>query len=364
MPFFIASLSNTGQFVCVIDHKKYNCPLIEHVFTLNCLKRNGANGAMSKYNRKLDQAARAAWMYYVAGETQHDIADKLGVSRQVAQRLVALATEQGLVNVTISHPVADCMTLAEQLKGRFALSVCQVVPSDGVDNMAIQSMIAIAGAEVMAQTLRQTMPLIIAVGSGRTLQATIKELPEFDRPQHSCVSLIGAIANDGSCTRYDVPLRMAEKTQGRYFILPAPLYADSADDRALWCNHRIYRTVTEKAEQADVTFIGIGHIAMGCPLNVDGFITEQQVLTLKQHHVVGEMLGHFIGEDGERVSSDLDACLTSVAITPRTARNIIAFSGGEEKHRAIAAALQGRWINGLVTDEATARAVLAWSSSA
>ncbi|MCU5775599.1 sugar-binding transcriptional regulator [Erwiniaceae bacterium BAC15a-03b] len=314
---------------------------------------------MSKHDKKLDQAARAAWMYYVAGETQQDIAEKLGVSRQVAQRLVALATEQGLVSVNISHPVAQCMSLAEQLKARFGLRICQVVPSDGVDNAGIYQMVAVAGAEVMAQTLKQSEPQIIAVGSGRMLRATIDELPEFDRPQHSCVSLIGAIASDGSCTRYDVPLWMAEKTQGRYFILPAPLYADSADDRTLWCNHRIYRTVTEKAEQADVMFLGIGHVDIGCPLNADGFITREQVATLQAQHVVGEMLGHFIGEDGERVSSELDERLTSVTLAPRTARNIIAFSGGKEKHRAIAAVLKGGWISGLVTDEASARAVLA-----
>ncbi|MEO1298709.1 MAG: sugar-binding transcriptional regulator, partial [Cyanobacteria bacterium J06636_16] len=41
--------------------------------------------------RKLDLAARAAWLYYIAGDTQEAIATKLEVSRQAAQRLVALA---------------------------------------------------------------------------------------------------------------------------------------------------------------------------------------------------------------------------------------------------------------------------------
>ncbi|MEM6050027.1 sugar-binding transcriptional regulator [Erwinia sp. P7711] len=313
---------------------------------------------MSKHNKKLDQAARAAWMYYVAGETQHDIADKLGVSRQVAQRLVALAVEEGLVSVNITHPVADCMTLAEQLKARFQLQLCQVVPSAGVESAGLQQMIAVAGAEVMAQTLKQEQPQIIAVGSGRTLRATIDELPAFERPQHSCVSLIGAIASDGSCTRYDVPLWMAEKTQGRYFILPAPLYADSAEDRALWCHHRIYRTVTDKAAQADVMFVGIGQVAAGCPLNADGFISDSQVNQLVKQHVVAEMLGHFIGEDGERVRSELDERLTSVELTAHTQRRVIAFAGGADKHRAIAAALRGGWMTGLVTDEASARFAL------
>ena len=70
---------------------------------------------MQKSDKKLDQAARAAWMYYVAGQTQHEIADALGVSRQVAQRLVACAIDNGLVSVSIAHPVGRCMALAEQV---------------------------------------------------------------------------------------------------------------------------------------------------------------------------------------------------------------------------------------------------------
>lgn len=313
---------------------------------------------MSKHDKKLDQAARAAWMYYVAGETQQGIAEQLGVSRQVAQRLVALASEQGLVSVQIQHPVATCMDLAAQLMARFGLTLCQVVPTSDIEGVGLQKMIAVAGAEVMAQTLRQAEPQIIAVGSGRTLRATIDELPEFDTPQHSCVSLIGAIASDGSCTRYDVPLWMAEKTQGRYFILPAPLYADSADDRDLWCNHRIYRTVTEQAQLANVVFIGVGQISPGCPLNADGFISDVQVARLQQQQVVAEMTGHFIGQDGQRVVSELDERLTSVALKPNSGRKVIGFAGGEDKHRAICAVLKGGWLSGLITDEASARYVL------
>ena len=41
------------------------------------------------YDRRLDLAARAGWLYYVAGHRQEKIAEQLGVSRQTAQRLVA-----------------------------------------------------------------------------------------------------------------------------------------------------------------------------------------------------------------------------------------------------------------------------------
>ncbi|QII38367.1 sugar-binding transcriptional regulator [Rouxiella badensis] len=313
---------------------------------------------MNKNDKKLDQAARAAWMYYVAGQTQHEIAEALGISRQVAQRLVASAIESGLVSVHISHSVGNCMALEARLREAYGLSLCQVVPAQGMSKTGLLHAIAVAGAQVMTQFIRREASTIIGVGSGRTLKAAIDELDDIERPQHSCVSLIGAIAYDGSCTRYDVPMLMAEKTQGRYFILPAPLFADSEQDREGWCHHRIYRTVSEKASQADVTFTGIGTIGPDCPLHLDGFLSLEQVEKLKAAGAVGEMVGHFIGADGQRIDSELNARLTSVSLQPKADKPVIAMAGGAEKHLAMRAALQGGWVSGLVTDELSAIAML------
>ena len=79
---------------------------------------------------KLDDAARAGWLYYVAGNTQDEIAQKLGVSRQTAQRLVSMAVSERLIKVRLDHPIARCMELAARLAERFALMLCEVVPTD------------------------------------------------------------------------------------------------------------------------------------------------------------------------------------------------------------------------------------------
>ncbi|WP_350542151.1 MarR family transcriptional regulator, partial [Psychrobacter sp. CAL495-MNA-CIBAN-0180] len=69
-------------------------------------------------------------LYYVGGNTQDEIAKKLNISRQSAQRMVALSVSQGLIKVRLDHPIAKCMDLAEKLKSRFGLDSCEVVPSD------------------------------------------------------------------------------------------------------------------------------------------------------------------------------------------------------------------------------------------
>lgn len=79
-----------------------------------------------KFAEKFDLATRAAWLYYVAGNTQNEIAEKLQISRPVAQRLVAFAVEKNLIRVRVEHRIADCLSLAKQfvrpLRGDGALS--------------------------------------------------------------------------------------------------------------------------------------------------------------------------------------------------------------------------------------------------
>ncbi|KFC50002.1 DeoR faimly transcriptional regulator, partial [Halomonas sp. SUBG004] len=79
---------------------------------------------MDKFEVKLDQAARAAWMSYVGGMTQDEIASQLGVSRPGVQRLLALARQEGLVKVHIDHPISTCMALGSTLRERFQLTYC------------------------------------------------------------------------------------------------------------------------------------------------------------------------------------------------------------------------------------------------
>ena len=86
---------------------------------------------MSREHDKLDQAVRAAWLSWVGGLTQDEIAREMGVSRQTAQRLVAQAMAAGVVKVRIDHPLADCLDLGRQLHDRFGLRLATVTPDAG-----------------------------------------------------------------------------------------------------------------------------------------------------------------------------------------------------------------------------------------
>src|SRR6218665_222451 len=90
-----------------------------------CLGNTDKDGEMAKRSEaahgRLDDAARAGWLYYVAGRTQDEIAAAMGISRQSAQRLVSLAVAERLIKVRLDHPIAECLELAQKLKERFDL---------------------------------------------------------------------------------------------------------------------------------------------------------------------------------------------------------------------------------------------------
>src|SRR5689334_15272613 len=179
---------------------------------------------------RLDNAARAGWLYYIAGNSQDEIAQKLRVSRQTAQRLIALSVSEKLIKVRLDHPIARCLDLSQRLKDRYALDRCEVVPSDP-ESPASTPGIAQAAAAELERWFQSPHSLIVAVGSGRTMRATVDQLASMDCPQHKIVSLVGNIAPDGSASFYDVVVRMSDAVRAPHYPMPLPVIATTIYER-------------------------------------------------------------------------------------------------------------------------------------
>lgn len=308
-------------------------------------------------NTRLDEAARAGWLYYVAGNTQDEIAKKLGVSRQSAQRLVSLAVSEGLVKVRIDHPIANCLDLADRLRKQFSLAHCEVVPTDpGSDSTVLG--VSQAAAMELERWLRREEPVIIGLGTGRTLKATIEQLPPIDCPQHRVVSLTGNIAPDGSAAFYNVVFTMADTVKSRSFPMPLPVIASSPEEREMLHAQPMIRQTLDLAAQADVTFLGIGELDDKAPMFVDGFITRDELKALRKAGAVGEIVGWAFDREGKLISGITNDRVASAPIPDRATSLVIAIAMGARKLPGIAAAIRGRLINGLITDENTARELL------
>ncbi|MCX8278625.1 sugar-binding transcriptional regulator [Phyllobacterium sp. 0TCS1.6C] len=307
---------------------------------------------------RLDDAARAGWLYYVAGNTQDEIAVKLGISRQSAQRMVSLAVSEGLVKVRLDHPIAHCLDLAEQLKQRFGLKMAEVVPTDPASTSTTLGVADAAAAE-MTRWLKSEAPIVLGIGTGRTLKAAIEQLSPIECPQHKVVSLTGNISPDGSAAYYNVIFNIADKIKARSFPMPLPVIASSPEERELLHSQAMIRSVLELAAQANVAFVGIGDLDDDAPLYIDGFISRDELLALRRAGAVCEITGRAYDRDGVPIAGLTNDRVASAPMPFHESAFVIAIAKGERKMPGIAAAIKGRLINGLITDEQTAERLLA-----
>ncbi len=65
----------------------------------------------------------------------------------------------------------------------------------------------------------------------------------------------------------------------------------------------------------------------------------------------GEMIGHVLDHNGQALDSPLAQRVTSLRLPMSAAQPVIGFGGGKAKYTALNAALRGRALSGLVTDE-------------
>lgn len=312
---------------------------------------------MSNQTDKLDEAARAGWMYYVAGNTQDDIAKQLGVSRQKAQRLVSLATAEGLIKVRLDHPIANCMSLAQDLKQKYNLIECEIVPSDPSAPFATFGVAQAAAAQV-EKVLQSKKPKTLAFGTGRALRACAQELKPQDCPHHTLVSLLGNIMMDGSATAYDVIIRLAEKVNARHYPMPIPPLARSVEEREMYTRQEPVANIHKIASRADATFVGVGEMNENCPMHVDGFINRDELRALLGAGIVGEITSWCYDRQGRIYDGLVNERVTNVPLLVDNSSLVCGIAAGENKVESITAALRGRLLNGLVTNEATAELLL------
>lgn len=306
---------------------------------------------------RLDDAARAGWLYYVAGHTQDEIASVMGISRQSAQRLISLSVAEKLIKVRLDHPIAACLELGERLKKKFGLKFVDIVPTDPSSTSGTVGL-AEAGAAELERWLKKSEGLTIAMGTGRTLRSMIDQLAPMECPQHRIVSLTGNISPDGSAAYYNVIFSMADAVKAPHFPMPLPVVVSSHEERDLMHGQPLIKRTLELSARADVSFVGIGELGANAPLLLDGFLRAEEMTQLVDAGAAGEVCGWIFGADGKLIDHPFNERVASHPIPPRETSMVIGIARGERKHKAIKAAVHGGIVNGLITDENAAEMLL------
>ena len=302
-------------------------------------------------------AIRAAWLHYAGGLTQAAVAKRLGLPSVKAHRLIARAVADGVVKVTIDGEIVECAELEDQLCTRYGLDFCEVAPDLGEENLPLRAL-GLAGAAFLRREIERGDTPVIGLGHGRTLAAAIHEMPRIDATGIRFVSLLGGLTRHYAANPHDVMHRLAAKTGAQAYVLPVPFFANSAEDRAVLLAQPGVREIFDMSGGAGLKLVGIGTADSGAQLVASGMIEPREIAEINAAGGAGEMLGHFFDAQGGVLETTLSARTLSVELNTRDDSRIVAIAGGAEKVGAVRAVLRSGWLRGLITDEATARAIV------
>jgi DNA-binding transcriptional regulator LsrR (DeoR family) len=302
-------------------------------------------------------ATRAAWLHYVGGLTQAEVAKRLGLTSLKAHRLITRANQEGLVKVFIDGDVAECVAMESRLSAMFGLDYCEVVPELEAEDMPLRAL-GIGGGQFLRREIECGEPRLIGIGHGRTLAACVDYLPRASAHATTFVSLLGGLTKKFSANPYDVIHRLAERTGAEAYVMPVPMFANTAEDRAVLLGQKGVGEVMDLARRADLLVAGIGTTGTHASLVASGMIEKAEMEEVQRAGGVGELFGHFFGDNGEPVESPLSDRTLSPGRDDLRQRRIVAVVGGRTKVRAVQAVLRSRILSGLITDERTATVLL------
>ena len=300
---------------------------------------------------------RIAWMYYVEGLTQSEIADNLGIGRVTVVRNINEAINQREVRIWITGQMAECLDLEKQLKAEFNLVDAVVVPEPSNPDVTFKSIGAAAGMYV---TDKLTDDFCLGVGWGATLYESLQTLSHRELKGVEVVSLLGGIVQAKRFNPAEFAWQFANTVGADCYLLTAPALVDSPKTREALIERCGLKEVIDRTAKMDMALLSVGTMQAQSTSFRLGFLNEEERQSLLKKGAVGDMLFNFYDADGALVKHPINERVMSVPIEMiRKAPKRVMISGGLEKVDALLGGMKLANCNVLITNEATAAQLLA-----
>jgi DNA-binding transcriptional regulator LsrR (DeoR family) len=318
--------------------------------------RRSRSAAESSPGRVARNRMRIAWMYYVEGLTQNEIADKLGIGRVTVVRNINEAIRQREVKIWIEGDVAECLELEGRLKATFGFKEAVVVPEPSNPAFTTKA-IGVAAGMYITDTLTDDMS--IGVGWGATLYESLQTLAPRELDNVQVISLLGGIVQARRYNPSEFAWQVARMVGADCYLLTAPAVVDSPETRETLIEKCGLRDVLRRAERLDMAVLSCGTIAPDSTAFRFDLLSDSDRTALIRLGAVGDILFNFYDRSGHLVDHPINKQVMSIPIEQlRDVPKRMIASGGNEKVDALLGAIKLIDCNVLITNEATAREML------
>lgn len=316
---------------------------------------------MSEFDKTFDDPnhehrVRAAWIYFVEGRTQNEVARELGINRVAVTRLLSEAKRRNEVSVSINSPLAGVIALERQLEKKFGFERAIVAPRHSAD-IDPNKVIAAAAGRYISGALHPNMT--VGVGWGGTLHATLGHLEPRTIENLRVVSLLGGISEAKRFNPAEFAWQFAKCFDAEGFLVPAPAIVDSPETRHALLERCGLDQVFQVADGSDIALVSCGGIS---DLNTSyrmGHLSEAERRSLVEAGAVGDVLYNFIDAQGHIVDHPINSrCMSLDLKRLMRIKQRVLISGGESKLPILRAAILSLKPTVLISDELTAKGLL------
>lgn len=301
---------------------------------------------------------KLAVAYYEDGLTQKQIGKRFGVSRIKVSRLLRQAREQKIVNIHLT-PVDDAnIDLERALCQKYGLDEVIAVPVKNGQTGDFYHELGAAAADTVSRSLQNKE--VIAITWGRTLKAVVNNLPVMAKPEIRVVQALGGINSpDVEINGSELARKLAQTIGARPILLSSPGLVASKEIRdALVKDPQISRVI-DLAGKADIALVGVGALNPESLARRYNIISRDDFERLRSRDVIGDIGLRYFNSQGEQVDDELHDRTIGLDLNQlRKVKRVIGVTGGTDKIESIRAALKGKLINVLITDDNTGKALL------
>ena len=300
---------------------------------------------------------KVAYLYYMQRQKQSDIAKQLDISQATVSRVLKRAEEEGIVRISVNVPTGVYTQLESDLCARYGLKAAIIVHCEDESDEAVFDHIGSAAAYYVETTITQNEVVGLSSWSSSLLAMVNAMHPLVKATNAKVVQSLGGVGNP-SAKIYASRLteQFANLVQGEAIYLPAPGVASSVQMRDELMINPFVRQAVEQFDHITLALVGIGSVEPSKLLMSSGNVfTPEELNMLQERGAVGDIFLRFFDAQGQPVITPLNDRVISMQLEQlKRVKRSVGIAGGPRKLNAIRGAINGGWINVLITDHLTA----------
>jgi len=300
---------------------------------------------------------KICYLYYKEGQTQEEIAFVFGLSRFKISRLLKKARNTGLVSIKINFPADDLTETEVELAKKFRLKEAITVKTNEYDDKMPAAQIGEAGALYLSNLIRRCK--ILGVAWGRSISHVVHSIKAVEAKDLTVVQITGGMGAIEGTDANALTMELGQKLGAKAHVIQAPVIVRNRVIRDTFLKEEQIRKAIAIAKKADAAIFGIGLPGEDGLLSRAGLLTKKNSAALKKSGAVGAICGRFFDIDGLPCRIELDDRIIGLNLDEiKQISHKVAIAFGPRKMAALLAALRGRYLDVIITDEKTALELL------